>query len=147
MLLEDQKPARVNLNKVPNKKSRIHFLALEEVLVILRLQVDSCGPLDVSALIQILLGDRVNGIYPPLTLAEIHIAEKNSVPKECGDYISWWWTCTDAGRGLDGSDLPCYILRPTRTAEQSFWCIDAWKVIGFGMTNILTGSVGSRTLL
>ena len=28
---------------------------------------------------------------------------------------------------MDGSDLPCYILWPTRTAEQSFWCIDAWK--------------------
>ena len=28
---------------------------------------------------------------------------------------------------MEGSDLPCYILWPTRTAEQSFWCIDAWK--------------------
>ena len=28
---------------------------------------------------------------------------------------------------MDGSDLPCYILWPTRTVEQSFWCIDAWK--------------------
>ena len=28
---------------------------------------------------------------------------------------------------MDGSDLPCYILWPTRTTEQSFWCIDAWK--------------------
>ena len=28
---------------------------------------------------------------------------------------------------MDGSDLPCYILWPARTAEQSFWCIDAWK--------------------
>ena len=28
---------------------------------------------------------------------------------------------------MDGSDLRCYILWPTRTAEQSFWCIDAWK--------------------
>ena len=25
------------------------------------------------------------------------------------------------------NSLPCYILWPTRTAEQSFWCIDAWK--------------------
>ena len=31
------------------------------------------------------------------------------------------------GYAMDGSDLPCYILWPTRTAEQSFWCIDAWK--------------------
>ena len=29
------------------------------------------------------------------------------------------------GYAMDGSDLPCYILWPTRTAEQSFWCIDA----------------------
>ena len=28
---------------------------------------------------------------------------------------------------MDGSDLPCYILWPSRTDEQSFWCIDAWK--------------------
>ena len=31
------------------------------------------------------------------------------------------------GYAMDGSDLPCYILCPSRTAEQSFWCIDAWK--------------------
>ena len=31
------------------------------------------------------------------------------------------------GYAMDGSDLPCYILWPSRTAEQSFWCIDAWK--------------------
>ena len=31
------------------------------------------------------------------------------------------------GYAMDGSDLPCYILWPTRTVEQSFWCIDAWK--------------------
>ena len=31
------------------------------------------------------------------------------------------------GYAMEGSDLPCYILWPTRTAEQSFWCIDAWK--------------------
>ena len=28
---------------------------------------------------------------------------------------------------MEGSDLPCYIVWPTRTAERSFWCIDAWK--------------------
>eukprot|EP00434_Breviolum_minutum_P035286 symbB.v1.2.031227.t2/scaffold3601.1/size53442/2 len=31
------------------------------------------------------------------------------------------------GYAMDGSDLPCYILWPIRTAEQSFWCMDAWK--------------------
>ena len=31
------------------------------------------------------------------------------------------------GYAMEGSDLPCYILWPARTAEQSFWCIDAWK--------------------
>ena len=31
------------------------------------------------------------------------------------------------GYAMDGSDLPCYMLWPTRTVEQSFWCIDAWK--------------------
>ena len=31
------------------------------------------------------------------------------------------------GYAMDGSDLPCYILWPSRTDEQSFWCIDAWK--------------------
>ena len=31
------------------------------------------------------------------------------------------------GCAMEGSDLPCYILWPERTAEQSFWCIDAWK--------------------
>ena len=31
------------------------------------------------------------------------------------------------GYAMDGSDLPCYILWPIRTAEQSLWCMDAWK--------------------
>ena len=31
------------------------------------------------------------------------------------------------GYAMEGRDLPCYILWPERTAEQSFWCIDAWK--------------------
>ena len=31
------------------------------------------------------------------------------------------------GYAMDNSDLPCYILWPMRTAEQSFWCMDAWK--------------------
>ena len=31
------------------------------------------------------------------------------------------------GYAMDSSDLPCYILWPIRTAEQSFWCMDAWK--------------------
>ena len=41
------------------------------------------------------------------------------------------------GYAMDGSDLPCYILWPARTAEQSFWCIDAWKGDWFGWTNVL----------
>ena len=28
---------------------------------------------------------------------------------------------------MDGSDVPCYILWPFRTKDNSFWCIDAWK--------------------
>ena len=31
------------------------------------------------------------------------------------------------GYAMEESDLPCYILWPARTAEQSFWCIDAWR--------------------
>ena len=31
------------------------------------------------------------------------------------------------GYAMEGSDLPCYIVWPTRTAEQFLWCIDAWK--------------------
>ena len=31
------------------------------------------------------------------------------------------------GYAMDGSILPCYILWPVRSPEQSFWCIDAWK--------------------
>ena len=31
------------------------------------------------------------------------------------------------GYAMDGSDLPCYILWPIRTAAQFFWCLDAWK--------------------
>ena len=31
------------------------------------------------------------------------------------------------GYAMEGSDLPCYILWPERTVDQSFWCIDAWK--------------------
>ena len=28
---------------------------------------------------------------------------------------------------MDGTDLPCYILWPIRTEDNSFWCLDAWK--------------------
>ena len=31
------------------------------------------------------------------------------------------------GYAMDGTDLPCYILWPVRTEDQSFWCLDAWK--------------------
>ena len=39
---------------------------------------------------------------------------------------------------MEGSDLACYILWPTRTAEQSFWCIDAWKGDWVGLDSVLT---------
>ena len=56
MLLGPQKPAR-GQSKQATKQEELNTLpAPEEVLVTLRLQVDSCGPSDVSALIQILLG-------------------------------------------------------------------------------------------
>ena len=28
---------------------------------------------------------------------------------------------------MDDTDLPCYILWPIRTEDNSFWCLDAWK--------------------
>ena len=31
------------------------------------------------------------------------------------------------GYAMDGADLPCYILWPIRTEDNSFWCLDAWK--------------------
>ena len=56
MLLGPQKPARGH-SKQATKQEELNTLpAPEEVLVTLRLQVDNCGPSDVSALIQILLG-------------------------------------------------------------------------------------------
>ena len=66
MLLGPQKPARGQANQTVKQEesntleeSQTQTIALpapEEVLVTLRLQVDSCRPSDVSALIQILLG-------------------------------------------------------------------------------------------
>ena len=55
MLLGPQKPARGTALE-ESQRETIVLPALEEVLVTLRLQVDSCRPSDVSALIQILLG-------------------------------------------------------------------------------------------
>ena len=69
MLLGPQKPARGQVNNVVKQEESqtleepqtqtIVLPAPEEVLVTLRLQVDSCRPSDVSALIQILLGGTV----------------------------------------------------------------------------------------
>ena len=56
MLLGPQKPARGQSKQTTKQEESNTLPALEEVLVTLRLQVDSCGPSDVSALIQILLG-------------------------------------------------------------------------------------------
>ena len=113
---------------------------------------------------------RVNGVYPPLALAEAFITEEDSAPRvrrlhlmvvdlhrrrrmadrvlrlltdlqvdrcadECLNTLPIPWKRHQEayqlrfvfGYAMDGSDLPCYILWPTRTREQSFWCIDAWK--------------------
>ena len=113
---------------------------------------------------------RVNGVYPPLALAEAFITEEDSAPRvrrlhlmvvdlhrrrrmadrvlrllsdiqvdrcadECWNTLPIPWKRNQEayqlryvfGYAMDGSDLPCYILWPTRTVEQSFWCIDAWK--------------------
>ena len=56
MLLGPQKPARGQTKQTTKQEELNTLPAPEEVLVTLRLQVDSCGPSDVSALIQILLG-------------------------------------------------------------------------------------------
>ena len=113
---------------------------------------------------------RVNGVYPPLALAEAFITEEDSAPRvrrlhlmvvdlhrrrrmadrvlrlltdlqvdrcadECLNTLPIPWKRHQEayqlrfvfGYAMDGSVLPCYILWPTRTREQSFWCIDAWK--------------------
>ena len=113
---------------------------------------------------------RVNGVYPPLALAEAYITEEDNAPKvrrlhlivvdlhrrrrmadrvlrllgdlqvdRCAEVCLHtlpipWKQNQEAyqlryvfGYAMEGSDLPCYILWPERTAEQSFWCIDAWK--------------------
>ena len=56
MLLGPQKPARGQPKQASEQEELNTLFSPEEVLVTLRLQVDSCGPSDVSALIQILLG-------------------------------------------------------------------------------------------
>ena len=56
MLLGPQKPTRGQSKQATKQEESDTLPAPEEVLVTLRLQVDSCGPSDVSALIQILLG-------------------------------------------------------------------------------------------
>ena len=56
MLLGPQKPARGQPKQASEQEESNTPPSPEEVLVTLRVQVDSCGPSDVSALIQILLG-------------------------------------------------------------------------------------------
>ena len=56
MLLGPQKPAQCQPKQASEQEELNTLPSPEEVLVTLRLQVDSCGPSDVSALIQILLG-------------------------------------------------------------------------------------------
>ena len=119
---------------------------------------------------------RVNGVYPPLALAEAFITEEDSAPRvrrlhlmvvdlhsrrmadrvlrllsdiqvdrcadECWNTLPIPWKRNQEayqlryvfGYAMDGSDLPCYILWPTRTVEQSFWLMPG-KAIGFGWTN------------
>ena len=56
MLLGPQKPTRGQPKQTSEQEELNTLPSPEEVLVTLRLTVDSCGPSDVSALIQILLG-------------------------------------------------------------------------------------------
>ena len=56
MLLGPQKPARGQSKEATKQEESEILPGPEEVLVTLRLQVDSCGPSDVTALVQILLG-------------------------------------------------------------------------------------------
>ena len=56
ILLGPQKPAQGQPKQASEQEEWNTLPSPEEVLVTLRLQVDSCGPSDVSALIQILLG-------------------------------------------------------------------------------------------
>ena len=113
---------------------------------------------------------RVNGVYPPLALAEAFITDDDSTPRvrrlhlivvdlnrrrrlsnKVSRYLSqvradecatrcWntlpipWKQDQETyqlryvfGYAMDGTDLPCYILWPIRTDDDSFWCIDAWK--------------------
>ena len=55
MLLGPQKPVRDQSKQATKQEESDTLPAPEEALVTLRLQVDSCGPSDMSALIQILL--------------------------------------------------------------------------------------------
>ena len=44
---------------------------------------------------------RVNGVYPPLALAEAYITEEDSAPRVRRLHLMGW-TCTDAGGWLTG---------------------------------------------
>ena len=93
---------------------------------------------------------RVNGVYPPMSLIEAYITEDDSAPRVRRLHLivvdlhrrrrmagRVWRVLSNLqidhqlryvfGYAMDGSDLPCYILWPVRSPEQSFWCIDAWK--------------------
>ena len=112
---------------------------------------------------------RVNGVYPPLALAEAFLTDDDHTPRvrrlhliivdlkrrrrlvsrvskqllkvkvdECA--AQCWNTlpipCKHEAAyqmryvfayAMDGTDLPCCILCPIRTEDNSFWCLDAWK--------------------
>ena len=113
---------------------------------------------------------RVNGVYPPLALAEAFLTDDdhtprvrrlhlmivdlkrrrrlatrvsrqllkvkvvecaaqcwNTLPIPCKHDQSTYQMRYVFAYAMDGTDLPCYILWPLRTEDNSFWCLDAWK--------------------
>ena len=81
-------------------------------------------------------------MYPPLALVEAFITEDDDIPRvrrlhlivvDLTSPIPWkqdqepYELRYVFGYAMDGTDLPCYILWPVRTEDQSFWCLDAWK--------------------
>ena len=51
----------------------------------------------------------------------------NTLPIPCKHDQSTYQMRYVFAYAMDGTDLPCYILWPLRTEDNSFWCLDAWK--------------------
>ena len=149
------------------------FDADGEPLVLLQLKDDDLleAP-DDSAFLQSLRisCSRVNGVYPPLSMAEAFLVNDDPTPRvrrlhliivdlkrrgrlanqvrrrlarmNVVGYANRCWNALPIrykqdqptyhlryvfAYAMDGTDLPCYILWPARTDENSFWCLDAWK--------------------